>query len=116
MLERLPSRVLVDPVIDLAIIGQPQLAEGPYRAERRSLGAEIRAADIHYVHQIAQSRRDPLQVRQRDLALAAEHGMHVIPAGARRHVPFRDIADALWVGNADARNQCDIAERSAAEI
>src|ERR1017187_212678 len=103
MLERLPARVLGAPVIDLAIMGQPQLAEGPYRAERRSLGAEIRSADVHYVHQIAQSRRDPLQVRQRDLALTAEHGVHVIPAGARRHVPFRDVADALWMGQADAR-------------
>src|ERR1035437_2112616 len=82
MLERLPSRVLVDPIVDLAVIGHPQLAEGRYRAERRILRAEIRPADIHHVHQIAQSRRDALQVRQRDLALAPEHGGHVIPPRA----------------------------------
>src|ERR1017187_4269423 len=91
MLEGLPWRVLVDPVVDLAVIGHPQLAECPDRAERRSLGSEIRPADVHHVHQGAHSRRDALQVRQCDLALAGKHGVHVIPSRARGDIPFGNV-------------------------
>jgi len=56
MFEGLPLRVLVNPIIDLFVVGKVQIIEGFYRAEGGRLSSEIRAADEGRLYAVADCR------------------------------------------------------------
>ena len=78
MLEALPRRVGVDPVADPLVVGQPELAEGRHRAERRGLRAEVGAAEEDRVDGVADGRVNLRQVLDPDLGLPLEDPVDVI--------------------------------------
>lgn len=95
VLEGLPVGVAVDPVVDLLIVRQIELAELVHRAELRALGAEVGAADEGNVDLVADRLPVLLEVLDRDLGLRLEDLMHIIWVQQRRHVPVLYRADAL---------------------
>ena len=114
--ERLPRRVLVDPIVHAAMERLIELAIGLGADERAVLRAEIGAGDEHRRHAVAHGVVNLRQVRQGDLALAAENLVDVVEAGDRAHVPLGDVADALGMLQPRGGHQGDVAEGRAAEI
>src|ERR1035437_5730883 len=115
VLERLPARFPVNPLVDPAVMRHPKRSEGGGRTEGRVLRAEVRSADVHHVNQVSEPGGDAGQIRQRDLTLPFEHGVHIVAPRGRGNVPFRDVANAFGVLESDRRYLCDIAERRATE-
>ena len=115
MLEGLPLRVRVDPVVDLLVIGEIQVAQRFDGAECGGLRSEIRAAEIDRLHLVAHCRVDALKIADGDLALALEDLVDVVLAAARGHIPLRNVAYAFWMFEPRPRNMCDVAEPGAAE-
>src|ERR1019366_3850183 len=104
VLEALPSRVLVDPVEQAAVVREIKFAEALGGAEGRSLRAEIGAANEDGIHHVAHRGVNARQVADGDVALPVEDPVDVIPAAAGGHVPLGHIADSLgmfqeWAGN-----------------
>ena len=91
VLEGLPGRVAVDPVVDAPVVGQVELAEGGDRAEGRLLGAEVRAADEDGLDLVADPGEDLLEVRRGRSRSAARRSRGRRPggSGSRRTTPRR---------------------------
>ena len=115
VLERLPGRVPVDPVVDALIVGHVELAEIGDGAEGRLLRAEVRAADERGLDLVADPGVDPLEVLEGDLGLALEDLVDVGAAGQGRDVPFLDVPDAPRALELGAGDEGDVAERGPAE-
>jgi hypothetical protein len=69
MLERLPGRVAVNPIVDAFVGGKIEPAERIDRAERRELRAEIGPANEDGLDAIAHAAMDFLEIGQSDLGL-----------------------------------------------
>ena len=110
VLEDLPGGVLVDPVAEPLVVGQPEVSKGRHGAEGRGLGAEVGAAEEDGLDRVADRLVDPRQVRERDLALAVEKLVNVVAAAGQRHVPLGDVADALGVLQERGGHQGDVAQ------
>src|ERR1017187_1581333 len=92
MFETSPAGIGVHPAVDLLVVGKPQLAKAGHGAERRSLRAEIGAADKDAIHRVADAGVDARQVLNAELALALEDAVDVAAPRTRRHVPLGDVA------------------------
>src|ERR1035438_7479313 len=110
MLEGLPLRVGMNPIIDLPVIREVQVPQRLDGAECRSLCAEIRSAQVNRLHNVSHSRMNPLEIPEGDLALTFKDLMNIVLAAARGDIPFGDIAYAFRMFEGGSRYQGNVAE------
>src|ERR1035441_3142980 len=115
MLESLPLGVGMDPVVDLLVVREIQVAKGLHRTEGRSLRAKIRPTHEGRLNVVADGGVDALKVLQGNLALALKYPVDVVLAAARGDIPFGNIANALGMFKAGPGNERDVSERCAAK-
>src|SRR5271157_3948957 len=115
MLEGFPWSVRVNPVINLSVVWKVQVTESLHGTEGGGLGAEVRAADEHRMHAVADCGVDALQIPEGNFALTIEDFVDVVLAAAGGHVPFRNVAYALGMFQGWRRDERDIAERGSSK-
>ena len=50
MFEGFPAGILVNPVVDLLLVGRPHFLNGAFAVEKALLGSQVCAADVEYVN------------------------------------------------------------------
>ena len=115
VLEGLPGRVGMNPVVDLFVVRKVEIAEGLNGTEGGGLRAEICAADVNRLNAVAYCGVDLLKILEGNLALALKDLVNVVLAAAGGDVPLRNVANSLGMLHEWSWNQRDIAESSSAE-
>ncbi len=102
-------------VIDALLVGFEQFAVSFRRNKRAALGAEIRPADEHHLHFIAQSGGRTVDILQGEFTLFFKNLVYIVRPRRQRHVPFAHAANPARVLHPRPRNQGDIAESQPAQ-